>query len=338
MSVSIALVRSLVDSIQRLGFDSTRFLAQEGFDASLLDNPSTRIDHAQFDSLQTAAIHFTRTPSLGLQVGITAPVAAYDIVGHLLLTCRSIREALTIFFRFYPLISDGSRSNLVEHGDQATVNLSFTRASPLLNRFRAEFVVAQVARCGQIFVGDQFYPIVVTFEHPQPEYMDLYRRFFQCELKFNQPRTSITFESRLLDMPQPHSSPSLFKMLTEEAERSLEKLSSRNNLATQIEAMIINEYQGQKPNLDSIAKQFNLSSRSLRRHLKQQGHSYGEITDVAQSTVAQRLLANDDLSVQEVAYRLGFSEPSSFHRAFKRWTGITPQQFRMQALANTAAA
>lgn len=338
MSVSIALVRSLVDSIQRLGFDTSRFLEQEGFDATLLDNPTARIDHAQFDSLQIAAIRFTKTPSLGLQVGITAPIAAYDIVGHLLLTCKTIREALTIFFRFYPLISDGSRSTLVEHGDLATINLSFTRASPLLNRFRAEFVVCQVARCGQIFVGDQFRPTLVTFEHSQPEYVDLYRHFFQCELKFNHSRTSVTFESRLLDVPQPHSSPSLFKMLTEEAERSLEKLSSRNNLATQIEAMIINEYQGQKPNLERVAKQFNLSSRSLRRHLKQQGHSYGEISDLAQNTVAQRLLSNDDLSVQEVAYRLGFSEPSSFHRAFKRWTGITPQQFRNQTLTHITAA
>jgi len=338
MSVSVALVRSLVASIERLGFDSTLFLQQQGFDSSLLENPTHRIDHAQFDSLQTSAIQFTHMPSLGLQVGITAPVAAYDIVGHLLLACRSIREALTIFFRFYPLISDGSRSSLIEHGEQATVNLSFTHASPSLNRFRAEFVVAQVARCGQIFVGDQFHPLLITFEHAEPEYLELYQRYFQCELKFGQARTSITFESRLLDKAQPHASPALFKMLTEEAERSLEQLSSRNNLATQIEAMIINEYQGQKPNLDDIAKQFNLSSRSLRRHLKQQGHSYGEISDMAQSTVAQRLLSNDNMSVQEVAYRLGFSEPSSFHRAFKRWTGVTPQQYRTQAFTHNTAA
>jgi AraC-like DNA-binding protein len=173
-----------------------------------------------------------------------------------------------------------------------------------------------------------FAPSAVTFQHAAPRDISEHLRLFRCPVQFGAPSNKLSFASSLLSQPIDKADASLCALLDRHAQELLEKFPPRDSLINQVRSIIATEFRGGDPSLEHVAEQLTLTPRTLQRKLQELGTSHNELLDQMRRQLAMRYLREDHMAICEVAYLLGFSESSSFHRAFKRWTGVTPKEFR----------
>jgi AraC-like DNA-binding protein len=163
-----------------------------------------------------------------------------------------------------------------------------------------------------------------------------YERVLGFPVRFGQSTTRIVFERRILDEPQLHADVEVERVLEGQADRRLRALSAAS-VSARVRAPVEQQYGGNRPSMNHVARRMWLSSRSLRRRLRAEGVTYEEVAQDAVAELARRLLQDPATTIQQVAARLGFSEASAFHRAFKRWIGLTPTEFREGLTARESA-
>lgn len=329
MSISISLVRTLIEAVERSGVSRDAFLEASALDRTLLDDPDARLDLPAYDRVQELALDITRNPALGLHMGDSQSLSAFQVVGFLASHCRTIREGLDVFFRYHRIVSDCPASYLVERGDESVLIYNFPRTTPRCSQLRAEFGMTRLFRIAQMFLRVGATPRQVWFEHAAPSYAAEYTRIFgDVMVLFNQPSTSLVMPTAALDTVQLHPNPQLFQVLKAQADAQLSELDAGQGLARKIHQLVVHHFTDMEPDMDTMARRLGMSARSLRRRLQEEGTSFGEVVGTAMGELSRNVLREKHTTIQEAAFRLGFSEVSSFHRAFKRWTGMTPTQFR----------
>lgn len=329
MSISITLIRTLVEAVERAGADTDAYFQDAGFDPALLRDERVRVSAETYDRLQLLALQHTGDRALGIHMGEHASMGAFNVVGSLVMHCRTIREALDVFFRYHRIISDCAESELVEEGDTAKLVYRYPVSKHAdCNRLRGELGPTRLTLIGRAFAGDAASLSEVWFEHPEPTYAEEYERIFRAPVRFEQSCTALFGPRALLDAAQLHDNPTLYKVLREQAERQLSELEGARSVSERLEQFILQSYDEVNPDMATLSRRLGIGERTLRRRLKEEGTSFGRVLDAALGQVAQRILSEPETTIQEAAYRMGFSEASSFHRAFKRWTGTTPRQFR----------
>ncbi|HEX4446203.1 MAG TPA: helix-turn-helix domain-containing protein, partial [Polyangiaceae bacterium] len=218
---------------------------------------------------------------------------------------------------------------LDESADSATVRLSFSRATLRSDRMYAEFVMAGVLRMIKGFSVPATAIRAVSFEHPRPDHHLECARVFGGVERYRQPFTGIAVDPKILDQPCLHSNAELYELLLSQAERLLSQLTRGVGQAERLKQYFLARPPlGAIPDMAVVARDLGMSVRSLRRRLTEDGASYRAVLEDALATVATRMLGDSRRSIQETAHAMGFSDPTAFHRAFKRWTGMTPKEYR----------
>lgn len=331
MSISISLVRTLIEAVEQAGVNRDVFVEAGQLDRALLDDPNARLELPAYDRLQELALDLTGDPALGLHMGDSQSLSAFQIVGFLASHCRTIREGLDVFFRYHRIVSDCPASYLVARGDDSVLIYNFPRTTPRCSRLRGEFGMTRLVRIAQMFLRVGATPREVWFEHAEPPYVAEYVRIFgEKTVRFDQPSTGIVMPTALLDAVQLHPNAQLFDVLKTQADSLLSDLDAGQSLAHRIHQLVVRHFTDVEPDMQTIARRFGMSARSLRRRLHEEGHSFSDVLNAAMGELACNVLREKHTTIQEAAFRLGFSEVSSFHRAFKRWTGKTPGQFRLE--------
>jgi AraC-like DNA-binding protein len=332
MTVSILLVRGLVEAAIAAGVDRDKLLATAGFDGLRLADVDARVELDELNRVQIAALDLSRDPAFGLHMGERANATAYDLVGYLTSHATTLREGIASLLRFGRILSDFP-AELTELGDIATLKLVFGHGKTpdaRCTRARAEFVVTGFSRLVQSVAGSSTRVHAACFEHPAPDYVGEYARIFAGAARFEQAFTGIAFDRSLLDQEQLHKSPELHAVLSATADRKLSRLDREVSYADRLRGYLAMSSAAERPDMAGMAKRLGLSVRSLRRRLAEEGASYPGLIEEEQAARAKRLLDASGRSIHEVAYEMGFSDASAFHRAFKRWTGMTPSQYRAQ--------
>jgi AraC-like DNA-binding protein len=330
VSISISLVRTLIEAVERAGVSPAAFVAAARLEPRLLEDPAARLELPAYDRLQELALDLTGDSALGLHMGDSSAVSAFQVVGHLASHCRTIREGLDVFFRYHRVVSDCPASYLEERGDASVLIYNYPRTTPRCSRLRAEFGMTRLFRIAQMFLRAGGVPREVWFEHEAPPYAAEYTRIFgpNVGVRFAQPSTSIVLPTVLLDSVQLHPNPQLFQVLKAQADAALSDLDATQGLAPRIHRLVVHHFMEVEPDMETLARRFGMSSRSLRRRLQEEGVTFHGVVNRAMGELACNVLREKHTSIQEAACRLGFAEVSSFHRAFKRWTGQTPMEFR----------
>jgi AraC-like DNA-binding protein len=328
-TVAISLVRAIVDELARTGHDAGPVLERAGIDPSQLDDPYARVDRECCKRLNLLALETTGDAAFGLHMGEHASLAAFSVAGHMVAQCRTIREALDVIIRYYRLVADAAPPSLVEDGDVARFRYEFVRSrEPRVDRIRAEFGLTQILYAARQFFGPSIAPLETWFEHEAPDYVAEYQRIFGGTARFGMPHTGFVMPRALLDAQQLYHDRELLRVLKEEADRWLERLGTAPGMAGRIRRLLVEGFPAIRPEMKAVARKLGMSERSLRRRLQSEGVSFQEIAGGAMGEVARALLRDPSKTIQETAYLLDFSDPSSFHRAFKRWTGETPAEYR----------
>lgn len=336
MRVSITIVRAMVDELRRRGIAEADILGMAGIDPEELADATARVSVERYEQVVSSALSLSADRALGLHVAWAAPAGAMHVVGHLLVNCPTIRDAIQQFFRFSSLILEGTRWDLWEEGDDAHfVYAQQLVAAPDHARFDAEFCLTLVLKLGFQLIGAEPPPKLVRFRHAAPDYAAAYHPIFGSEVQFGQPVNEIVFKRKYLDLPQIHRDETVRDLLRKRAEDLLAERSSEDRLADRIGSLLRSDVDLAEVDLTRLAQRLGTTPRSLQRRLRERGMSLTALCENAKRDVACTALNGGDVSIKDLAYRLGFSEPSAFHRAFKRWTGTTPAEYRRRALGRT---
>lgn len=327
MSLSILMVRALVEGVEQVGISRNRLLEATGHDAAWLEGGDTRLSVEEHDRLVELAIEITGDRALGLHMAEVANATTYSLVAHLIAYARTMRQGVHSYLRYHRILTDRSAFRLVEQGRSARLLFEVPPAPLVCQRFHAEYTLAGLFRMVQYFGGGDGIQ-AVAFEHERPDHAAEYARIFHGLERFEQPDSGVTFDSDLLDKAQFHADAEFHAALEAQAQQRVSRLDDRTPYRDRVFQYLLERATIQRQDMGAAALTIGVSVRTLRRRLKDEGASYAELSKSALAARAQRLVADTGRTIDEVAYMLGFSERSAFHRAFKRWTGMTPKEHR----------
>jgi AraC-like DNA-binding protein len=328
MSVSTVMVRVVVDAVESAGVPRQEFLRSLNIEPARLAEVDGRFELQEFAQLQVRAIELTRDEALGLHIAEGAHENAFDLMSHLVSHAPTLREAFGLVAQFQYLLIDDGHIALRETGTSAALHYHFVRTLERADRLQAEFVVAAFLRFVRFFGGSGVAPQVASFEHARPVHHREYARIFGEVVRFSQHTTGLTFDRVVLDRVQLHQHPELFALLRSQAERALERVATGLGHAEQVKRYLLARPPARIPDISTAARDLGLSARSLRRRLAGDATSYRSLVRATLESSAGHLLRDPRQSIQETAHALGFTNVGAFHRAFKRWTGMTPAQYR----------
>lgn len=327
MALSILLVRALIEGVEHAGVTRETFLAASGFDPSRIERSDARLSLDEYDSLNEVARKLTGDPALGLRMGQLANATTHSLAAHLVAHSKTLGDAIANLTRYHRILTGRQMIRLVENDETATLISEIAPGSLACRRFRAETSVTGFYRLVRYFARDAK-PRIVAFEHAAPGYSADYHALFEGTERFSQPFSGVVFDRSLMTKVQLNADEPFAAALRFQAEKELARLSRETTYADRLRDHVLDPKTTNRRDMATAARSLGLSARSLRRKLQLEGESYTDIVDEALSTLAKRLLSDEQRTIEQTAYELGFSAPSAFHKAFKRWTGVTPSDFR----------
>jgi AraC-like DNA-binding protein len=262
-------------------------------------------------------------------LGQEAPETMLHVIGHLMLTCETVLDRFNVIERYASLFIEGIQWNFEAKEREASFGFTRPALGDAAARFVADWILVFALRIGRQQARDpRAVPIAVRLAHAQPSYAHRYGQIFGCPILFDQPSYSIAFSRNLTERRQPHADPTIAAALREVAEGLYREATGAGSFVERVRHLI-----GASPSLadvdfEAVSQQLGLSPRSLRRRLTQEGQSLSSILDEVRCRRAREELSICDESIDDIASRLGYADTSSFHRAFKRWTGQTPFDYR----------
>ncbi len=330
MTVSVVMIRVLVEACERAGVSCEKLLGAAGVDGRCLEDSNARVPIGDYERVQLAALDLTGDAALGLHMGESASFAGFDVMASLIAHAATLRDGLNTYLKFGRILSDEPDSALHEADHTATLRVGLSPGNPRCDRLRAELALAGFLRLIRHFAGPEALPRRVCFQHPEPHYAHEYRRIFSGTERFDQPLTGIEFDRELLPRAPLHKDPELYQVLETQALRKVSRLERATSVTTRVQEYLSARALSGRPDMAEVAQQLGMSERSLRRRLAGEGVTYTQLFEQALASAAKRMLRDPGQSILGAAYAMGFSDSSAFHRAFKRWTGVTPKQYRDQ--------
>ncbi len=330
---SVRLLRWLARNAATLGADPDELLGSAGVapdadaDTYVPDTPVI----AAFRHLAAAC----GDPTLGLTLARASPPGSLGIFDYMLLTSSTLRDAVQRAVRLYPLLSSRATLHFEERHGLARVSYHL-RPGAKHDSFFWEFGTAAFVLRAREALRDRLPLRAVHFVRKQV-HAERYESFFQAEVLFGRPVDEFVFDAPLLDRPFRTADPTTLRLLEPEAEVMQRRLAEREPFLERVRRLARESLRSKRSDLLHLAKQLRISPRTLQRQLEAQGTSHRQLLDDGRRDLARRMIAEAEGSAGEVAYELGYATEAAFYRAFRRWTGMTPSQFRERQRADPRA-
>ena len=286
-----------------------------------------RVSHESQLELWEALMRAIDDPGFPTFVGARSQPRDYDVVGFAYMTRANVREALEQALRYGSVWGDISSWYITPGERELTVTVTMEDPLRLGARCLTECLLAEIIHSGRLLTGTDVRPTEVRFSHPAPRDTSAIEAFYKAPVRFDCPQSQLVLASAVLTTPLLKADPDLAAFFAHRADDLLER-HSEGGLAHRLRALLEGELGRGLPTLETAAARLGVSARTLRRRLQEEGTTFQDTLDETRCELAKRHLGEDKLALGEVAFLLGFSEPSAFHRAFKRWTGQTPLSYR----------
>jgi AraC-like DNA-binding protein len=314
-----------------------RVLAEDSrLDAMTLDSfrghdPDARVPIARAHELLELAVRWSQDPDLGLKAGELMSTGDCGAVDYTISSAATVREAIAAATRYSRLINDVITMPLGIEGERAVLRLECEVPMP---RAAADFMMAGFyGTHARTWLGG-ISGLECWFRHAAPADLSGYTRVFgNARLRFAAPAHAFAFEQRLLDAPLTGANPKLHSVVRRHAELLLEQSPPSHSLTERVRHLLMGELSHGRLTAQQVAEHLRMSRRTLCRKLENEGTSFTALLVDLRQRLALQYVGGQDLGLSEIAFLLGFSEAAAFHRAFKRWTGQTPLEYRRSARA-----
>lgn len=320
---------------QTRGVDRAALCERTGFDPALLANPDARIPLAMENALWNAAAELACDPCFGLHAVTLVKAGDFDALDYAVRTAPDLLSALQRLARYNRLVHDIAAFRVIDEGTHVTLEHGFALPGHSPCRHASDFTLAALPAVAAQMCGERVGVLAVRLAHPAPLDVKPYRDAFGVLPQFGAAVSALVFDAGRLRRPLPQADPGLSRIVTAHAERLLAERApadATTGTLTRVVRLVGERIANGPPALREIARTLHLSERSLQRQLEAEGTCYSALVEQVRHDLALRYLTDPRLALGEVAYLLGYAEPSPFHRAFKRWTGMTPAVARQRAL------
>ncbi len=322
MSSATSLVRAVLARAEREGVSARALLGPAALDPAVVADRDARVPTPAYLQVFAAAAERSRDDAFGASVAELLDASAFGLLGFVVASCATLRDAFERFCRYSRLLCDELRVDVVDRGAEVAIvyELDCTpRVSALF-----EMALTHLVRTSHRGTSRRFVPRRVTFRHRSAS--RALRERLGAPVELGAPEDAVVCAAADLTLPLRGHQPVLLDILDAQAARALEALPHDDDLLSRARATIRKLLPRGEPSLETVARQLGIGSRTLQRRLRDQSLTFRGVVDDVRRDCAIAQLAHPDTSVAEIAFALGFSTPSAFHHAFRRWTGHSPRR------------
>jgi AraC-like DNA-binding protein len=328
-SASGVLSRLAAERVIQAGIDVRPLLKKADLPEDILNDPHVRVKvRGQIDFIELAA-EALEDNLFGFRLAKDTDLREAGPIYYLMASSETLGEAFEYAARYNPIINEGIQ---IQRGPNAfTLAFEYIDVKRILDHHQIEFWMTASLRLSRLFTGRELIPTYVGFIHRHEGDVSEMERYFGCNLDFGAAKDQISLEAHESRLPLVHSDPYLNRFLIGYFEEAVAGHSVRQqSIRTRVENAIVPRLPQGTMSIGNIANDLNMSVRTLSRRLAQEGATFSTILEELRSNLASRYLQDNDLTISQIAWLLGYSEVSSFAHAFQRWTGNSPTYARRQ--------
>jgi AraC-like DNA-binding protein len=325
--ISLIIVNAVVGALRQHGAGPYLSEALRNAQSAFALSPQSTMSRVTFLRDVELACGALQDPAVGLALGESLSEMSFHFIGPLVARQVTLRDAMNTFLQLSDGVLGGAHWIHSQRGDESMVGFSLARELGRAGHLQAELAVTAVYRSLVHWLGaDGKGAVVATFGYPAPSHVESYRAVFGQHVEFDQAVTGVRFPSALLERTRPGADEVYARHVREFSQRWLPGRSE--SWSARVRAAFASAHSLAELSFDDLARQWGLSSRSLRRRLASENTSLSVLLEEARLTRSRDLLAQRQYSLPQIASMLGYSEANSFQRAFKRWAGMTPGSYR----------
>jgi AraC-like DNA-binding protein len=332
VTIPVEYVRLIAEQLRSGGVSVDAWLEQSGMSEAELADPERLLQYSQFRTLVLGALARAREPALGLFVGRRLVASTHGVVGAAAVNSSTVRQALEMVERFARLRS--SVITISHDIGKREGRVIFTETIPLgdIQRPLLEAIVLSIKTVlDEITMGAcQVHDVAFPFK--EPEYAALARDVFGCRVRYGQRWAGFAASPDVLDVPLKLADAAAFEEAALICQRELARIAAQETTSARVRRLLL-ENQSGFPSLQVAARLFHMTPRTLHRRLVSEGTSFRELLESVRHTLAVEHVKSGRFSLEEIAYRLGYTDLANFRRAFRRWEGLAPSEYRTRHAA-----
>ena len=327
-ATSLSASAGLIDkALRTYGCDPEPLFAEAGIDPSVCFDPNARIPTTKLQTLVKRSLEATGDPGFGLTAAEQFQPAALQGLGFAWLASDTLHDALNRLVRYFRFINPFFKANVDESENTLDLVLTGPECWPDYVYEQVDTGMGVFLRMSQITIGEHIVPVRVVMQRPAPICPDRFNAFFEAPIEYGAPDNRLCFDLHMANQPLSTSNPELARINDQAVIDYLARF-DRSNITMQVRSRIIEQLPSGAARQESIAEALHLSLRSLQRKLKDEEITFKELLEDTRRDLALQYIRESRRTLGEISYLLGFAEHSSFTRAFRRWTGHSPAEFR----------
>jgi AraC-like DNA-binding protein len=317
--------------LERRGVDTASIRRRAALEGVDLAHPEARLPESVPREVWRLAAEATGDEAIGIHVAEEQTPAAVDVLEYAFRASPTLGDGLGQVARYARVMHDRITIRLAPEGDGVRLTGAVPPGHPV-NRYQTEFFLAIWLRLARDTCDPGLAPLDASFAHSPPVSLDEHRRFFACPLRFGWPVIGLLIARADLDRPMRGADLALAALLERQLDKLLVSLPEDSSVSARARLLVKDDLPSGSVSVDRVAGQLAMSVRTLSRRLERERTSFRHLVDSVRQELAVAHLRDPLMELAEIAFLLGYSESSAFHRSFKRWTGRTPLDFRRQAL------
>lgn len=329
ISTIVSWARFFIAELDQQGVDTTQLLQQAGLAANVMDDPNQRIDIKQMTQLWQLAIQRTGNPCLALDLAEKVHANIFGGLGLMIMFSETIGDAIEKALRYGDVASNAATLHMKDE-ENNRLALIYELHTDIANEAMEAFIACSDRLLKQLSHG-RFRVLEIQFPHDKSDFQQRYETFFDAPIIFNAPAFKCLLDKNTLDLPCSSANPDMAANMEVWITRYLNDINTPP-LTQKVRQYLLNHFMMGKTDQTQVARSLALSTRGLQRGLQEEGQSFRQLVEETRHTMAKNLLRQNQLSLTEISYLLGFSDQSNFTKACKRWFNQTPSQYRRQLL------
>jgi AraC-like DNA-binding protein len=330
--------RQLAEKLKVEGYPTRSILAEAGLDLRLLNTNGAMLPFERIATFFERASEVSGDDCLGFRFAQTRDVRDAGLLGYIGLSSPTVLAALRNLERYSRIFSDAIEFRSDDLEETGVFSWRFRASATVYQRQFTEFSITNVVQTFRALTGRPLIPLQVAFSHPRNAHLKDFDTYFGCTVEFAAPRNQIQFRLSDLQLQLRTADDRLLEVLQENCRDVLSRReAAAPSLIERVERLIVDRLTSGEARLETIATELGMSSRTLSRRLAGLNTSFNDIVDELRRELALAYLQDSTFSLTEIAFLLGYAEAAGFTTAFKRWTGITPGQARLNATRSAIA-